>query len=222
MEKKIIKQVEIKDIKLDEELYPRSGYDWKVAYDYSQSLLTGAEFPKIILAIYDGKLILVDGKHRIEAYKMVKRKTIKAEVHTGWSKNKIFEQAIKTNIAHGRTLSPFDKRKIALRLRQLKYPEEMIGNLIQVPIGKLNNFIGGRLVNSITGESMIIKSEIQHIAGEIYEAKSIEEIEQAQKKFYSCNQLRLIEELISLTENKLLDRENKKIKPLLIKLKGLL
>ena len=217
MEKRITKKVLIKDIVFEEELYPRSSYSWQTGYDYAQSMLSGAKFPLVTLAVYNKKLYLVDGKHRIEAYKQLKQKEVDAEIFIGWSKEKIFIEAVKRNIIHGRMLSPFEKRRIALKLRMMKLPEERIGELIQVPIGKLQNFIAQRMTNAITGET-IVKSEVSHLAGINYEG----DIEKNQKQMYSKSQSSLLREVIRLFQFNLIDKKDKEIKELIKVLKKLL
>ena len=87
-------KVKLNEIVFDEELYPRSMYNWQTGYDYSQSMKVGAKFPDIILALYKGKKYLVDGKHRIEATKLLKKDSISAIVHTGWNRERIYKEAV--------------------------------------------------------------------------------------------------------------------------------
>ena len=91
MGREIKSEVKLNEVFFDEELYPRSKYSWQTAYDYAQSMRVGAKFPPIILALFNNKKYLVDGKHRIEALKLLKKESVKAIVHTGWSKEKIFK-----------------------------------------------------------------------------------------------------------------------------------
>ena len=148
MERQIRSKVPIKEIFFDETLYPRASYNWQTAYDYSQSMKIGAKFPPIIIAILNGKKYLVDGKHRTEATKMNKQKEIKAIVYSGWSKKKIFLEAVRTNIAHGKLLGPYDKRRIAVKLREMNVSQDQISEIIQIPQDKLENFVGQRLINT--------------------------------------------------------------------------
>jgi len=215
MERRIVSEIPIKEISFNEDVYPRVGYNWQTGYDYAQSMRTGAKFPLITLALFKGTKILVDGKHRLEAYKLLKVNKVKAEVFTGWGLNKIFEEAIKRNIAHGRGLSPFEKRRIALKLREMDFADNKISAIIQVPMDKLEGFVAQRLVNSITGETIkqvIVKSELKHLAGKDYKFSETNEIEQIQTPMYANNQLDLIEQVISLIENNLLNIKDQKIK----------
>ena len=108
MGRAIKQKVLIEEIFFDEDLYPRTQCNWQTSYDYSQSMKTGSKFPDIVLAVFNNRKYLVDGKHRIEACKLLKIKSIKAIIYTGWNKKKIFEEAIKYNITHGRDVSHYE------------------------------------------------------------------------------------------------------------------
>lgn len=223
MEEKFNKTVEIKDIILEEEFYPRSTVYWQTSYIYAENMKSGAEFPPITLALINENLFLVDGKHRIEAHKLLKKKEIKAEVHTGWTRKKVFEEAIKRNMVHGRVLSPFERRRLVLKLRDWDYNNKQISELIQVPITKLNHFVGQRLVNSITGE-VIVKSAIKHKSNSSkeYQSQELIDMEVAQDSLSSKSQVSLLKQLLVLLENDLLDKANPKIKNLLTEIKELI
>lgn len=211
---RIITNVRLDEIEFDMEIYPRVGYNWQTGYDYSQSILSGVKFPPITLALFRGKKYLIDGKHRLEAHKIVKKKAIKAEVFTGWSKEKMFEESVRRNIAHGKVLSPYEKRLIALKLKKLKYPSFKIGKLLNIPETKLEKFVAQRLINSITGEVIsesIVKSAIKHSAGKEYSPSDFQKIESGQGGFYSRNQIVMLDELIELLEANLIDMENKEV-----------
>lgn len=217
MERKIKQEVEISEVIFDEEVYPRSSFQWQTSYDYAQSMLTGAKFPPITLAVIGRLKVLVDGKHRLEALKQLKETKVDAEIFTGWSKKKVFEEAVKRNISHGRVLSPFEKRRIALKFREMDYTDSKICEIIQVPQDKLENFVAQRLINAITGEE-ILKSEIKHLAGTSTE----EDIEKTQETLRGKSQLILLREIVHLLENNLMDTENKNVAKLLLRLKELL
>lgn len=211
----------IKDVHFDEELYPRSGYNWQTGYDYSQSMNTGAIFPRIILALLNKKYYLVDGKHRLEATKILHRKSINALVYTGWNKRKIFEQAIQCNISHGRVLSPYEKRMIALKLRKMKYGNANISKMLQIPTGKLEKFVANRIINTITGEE-IVKSGLKNLAGQQMTELRMEQINNSQKPMYISSQLSLLEQLTEILEKGMLDTGNEDVMRLIEDLKSLL
>lgn len=219
---------------VDENLYPREHWNFQTSYGYSQAMLAGAKFPPIVVALYKCKLYLVDGRHRIEAKKILKNEDIQAEVVHGWTKQRIFEEAIKRNIAHGKMLSVHEKRVAALKLRNWKYGSAQISALIQVPVDKLDNFIAQRLVNAITGETIaeggrvieshivqtIVKSGIKNAAG--MEGLNVNDLETTQHSIYSGTQQSLLRQLIQIIKGGLLNTDNKEIKKLIEELKELL
>ena len=227
--KGIKKQVNIADIMFDEELYPRSKPNWMTILDYRESMVSGAVFPPIILAIHNKKMYLVDGKHRIEARKQLKHKSISAIVHINWTKQKIFLEAVRTNIAHGHQLSPYEKRMIAQKLLEMKMKKQEVSNLIQVPMNKLDNFIGSRLVNAVTGAEsslddayktgeVILKSSIKHLAGETIEGN----IDELQKDYFGRSQRDILKHLVSLLKTRTIDETDEDIMKLLSQVKTLL
>jgi len=226
--------IKISKIIVDKSLYPRDDWSFQTAYGYSQAMLAGGKFPPIVVAMSGGKYYLVDGRHRIEASKILKKTEIEAEIVVGWSKQRIFEEAIKRNISHGKALTVHEKRVIALRLRNWNYPPNKISGLIQVPLDKLDNFIAQRLVNAITGETiaesgriirstntpMIVKSGIKNAVNwETIDKKTVEKL---QPSVYSGSQLSLLRQLINIIRAGLLDTHNKEVSKLIQELKGLL
>lgn len=219
-------KLKVTQITLDKEIYPRTAPSWQVSYQYSQSMLAGAKFPPIVVAKSDNKYILLDGLHRLNAKKVLKEDTIECEVLSNLNKKEMFEIAIQKNVAHGSTLTPFDKRNIALKLRAMKYPNIAIAKLIQVPQSKLNNFIAQRLVNSITGEvqgeSFIVKSSLKHLAGTTVDESDKTNIQSTNSRLSIIDQLHLLKQLIELLQKDLIDRNDLEIEGCLKMIKKLI
>ncbi|KKM75452.1 hypothetical protein LCGC14_1390050 [marine sediment metagenome] len=214
MERRIVKDVLLKDVVFDEEVYPRTNVYWLTSFDYSNSLKAGAKFPPITLALHNKKLILVDGKHRIDAFKICKEKTIPAEIYTGWDRKKIFIESIKRNIAHGRVLSPYEKRLCIMKLREMKINSADVSEIIQIPQKKLEHFVGQRLISSTTGEKLdveVVKSGLKQLAGRSYEKSEIQMISGVQKGLSIGDQFSLFKQMIYLLEGGLVDLEDKRI-----------
>ena len=225
--------IKISKIVVDEELYPRENWNFQTSYGYSQAMLAGAVFPPIVVAMNNGKYYLVDGRHRIEAVKILKKDEIDAEVVVGWSRQRIFEEAVKRNISHGKALTVHEKRVAALKLRNWSYPPNKISELIQVPLDKLDNFVAQRLINAITGETiaeggrkenqysqMIVKSGIKNaMAGKL---RSMQSINKLHESVYAGSQMSLLRQLVNIIKAGLLDVTNKDVKKLVEELKNLL
>jgi len=188
----------------DNELYPRFQYNWQVAYDYAKSMETGAIFPPIVVAFHAGKYYLVDGKHRKEAYKQIKQDTVEVELIPVKSLDDIFVEAVKRNVIHGKALSVGEKVQAALKLRMIDISDEKISEIIQVPIKDLNKFIAKRVTNTITGEEIVLKKPLTHLAGQ----KISEEIANSQGLYHGGSQMRLVSEVIHLLETKSFNTKN--------------
>lgn len=223
MKTKIIKkQIKLSEVYFDEELYPRTQTYWFVIFSYAESIKAGAKFPPITLALFKGRKILVDGKHRLEAYKQLKLKKIPSEILIGLSRKQIFEQAIKRNIAHGKTLSPYEKRKLILKLRGLEYKQAEICDLIQIPMDKIDSFVAQRLVNTITGEEIIVKTPLEHLAGHTFSGNQMTKILKTQKKLSIQNQMAFLKQVRDLLKAKLINFKDKEVFKLINEIKRLL
>lgn len=222
MERTIKASVPIAEIYFEEDLYPRSVTDWQTIYIYSQSIKSGSNFPPITLAILNGKKTLVDGKHRLEACKRLKKTEIDAEVFTGWDRRRIFEESVKRNIAHGRNLSTYDKRRIILKLRALKFKDQEISSLVNIPQDKLQHFVGQSLVSATTGKIIfetILKAPLRHKSGGQYSTTQVQDMELAQTGMSSRSQIYILKDFKSLLENDLIDTADKTIMELLLSIK---
>jgi ParB-like chromosome segregation protein Spo0J len=219
MKKQIYAAIQIEDVVFDEKLYPRNNYFWQTAYDYSESMKTGVKFPRIVVAKIGNAFVLVDCKHRLEASKILKQKVIEAEVLVGLTKEQIFEEAIRRNIAHGKPLSVQEKLNVAVKLKDMSYTTELISKLIQIPTGKLKDLLGRRLYSSITGEEIILKKPFENMSKSPNE-NTFDTVELAQKEFQGQDQGNIIDELVILLETKALDIRANLVK--LTKLKKLI
>lgn len=220
--KKINTKLLINQIVLDETLYPRNTYYWQVAYSYSSAMKSGAKFPKIVVAKLDNSFVLVDGKHRLEAYKLLKKKFVDVEVLVGLTKEKIFEEAVRRNITHGKPLSVQEKLQVAVKLRDMHYTTEKISQLVQIIPSQLKSLLGKRLFNSITGEEIVLKKEFEDVSKSPYAEVAKEDIETLQDNFTGQEPTHIIDELIVLLKTKALNLRDKKVKEKLLKLKSLL
>jgi hypothetical protein len=199
------KLLKISEIVFDEELYPRQQYDWQTAYRYSEAMKAGALFPPINVALFAGKNYLIDGKHRIEAFKLAKEEYIEAFVKPIKSRNAIFIAAVKSNIVHGRQLSSFDRAKIILKLQGMKITNVEISKIVNISVGKITSFVARRITNSVTGEEIVLKAPVKGFNGQVI---SEEFAVRQEKVFASQNQEQVIEEMLVLLENKAINTKN--------------
>ncbi len=117
--------IALDSIIFDEEIYPRTQYVNLVAYQYSEAMKAGVKFPAILLGRYKKKLYLVDGKHRMEAAKILKLTSISATVKDYKSRLDMLKDSITLN-NHGKPLTLADKAKLLSKLREYNVPDEEI------------------------------------------------------------------------------------------------
>ncbi len=153
------KLIGINQIIEEEEIYPRQNYYWVVSLQYSDAMKTGAEFPPIVVGKFENKFYLIDGKHRLEAYKNLKHDSVDVEIINVNSKAQILEEAIKRNIIQGKQLSAGDKEKAIKNLRLMDYQDEKIAELLMMPLKTLKNFRVNKISNAITKEPIITEKE---------------------------------------------------------------
>lgn len=210
--------LKLSEIKFDENLYPRSRYNWMVAYDYSQSMKAGSKFPPITVALYNRKYLLVDGKHRMEGKKICKETHIQAEVLSGLSYDEIYIEAVRRNTEHGYNLSPYDKRNIIVKLQKMNLSSEQISGLIKIPMKNLEGFVMKKLTNTITGREVVLKSPLGHLSEEIVD----DNLENEQSIYNVRTQMAILGEVISLIKNGYLNLEHPMVNTKLAELKRLL
>ncbi len=203
----MIRLLDVKQIFVDKEIYPRTQYGWQTAYDYSESMKAGAVFPPIVVNFYAGKYYLIDGKHRIEAYKTNKVKSVKCIVLNIKSKAEMYKKAIAMNIGNGRALTPQDKAMIICKLRDMKVSMPHISKIIQISVGKIEQFVAKRVTNSVNGEEIYLKAPLTNFAGSDVPA----DFNEQQKVFASNSQEQIIKQLITLLENNQINTKNNKI-----------
>lgn len=210
-------------IVFDKELYPRNDYFWQTAYEYSEAMKLGRKFPPIIVAKLDNNLVLIDGKHRLEAYKTLKVKNVKVEVLFGLkNKAQAFEEAIRRNITHGQKLSIQERLYCAIKLADWGYSQDKVSGIVNVSPHKITELMGRKLVSSVTGEQIILKKDIEHMR-EQYDNKPMPNSAIVmQDSFMGKENGEVIDELINLITTKTLNLKSKKIKAKLKTLRKLL
>ncbi len=199
-----LKLLGISELVEDKELYPREAYGWQTAFHYASAMKAGAKFPPVTVAFFAGKNYLIDGKHRIEAYKMNKEKSVQCEVLKNLDRKKIYLEAIKRNIANGRPLTPYDKAGIIVRLRAMDLEDIQISEIVQVPFDKFKQFAAQRITSTITGEQVILKSPLKHFSDSIIDP----ELADSQGIYAATSQFHIVEQMIRLLESKAINTKN--------------
>ena len=215
METKII---EIEKAICDKEMYPRNLVDWMTSYRYAKAMQSGSKFPPITVASsLFGKLIVIDGFHRLEAYKKNKETHIEVEVLKGLNKQQIFIESVKRNIGHGRQFNSQERTRIILTLEKWKLSQEVISEIIRIPTNDLQPFVAKRITRiTETQEEIPLKSIIRNLS------KTDINEEPEQDSLTNRNQLQVLNVLIILLKNKYIDIDSKIVMEKLNEIKKLL
>lgn len=200
--------VPISNIVEDKGIYPRCNWGWQTAYDYAMSMKSGAVFPPIVLASLEGKLVLLDGKHRLEAYKQNKEKYVQCDVRTGLSRKAAYLLAIELNIANSRPLTTQDKVMNIVNLRKMKFSDPQISKIVFIPVGKIENFVVHRITNTLTGEQVILKAPAKNMAGVPVQDGFNEDV---QNIFSTTGQMSILDQMIRLVESNVLNLSDRRI-----------
>lgn len=196
--------LKIKDLVLDEKYYPRLKVSWKVAYAYSQAMKTGAKFPPIIVGLYRGKNILLDGWHRVEAYKRNKEEYVEAELILFKNEKELFLEAVKRNAVHGKPYSIQEKIDIANRLQDLKVERIEISKITGIPLDRLPKLIERKTLTLPNGSKVVLKASLETAKEKILEISKDEPfiIENIQKDLTGNKIDVILDDLLNLLELK--------------------
>jgi hypothetical protein len=200
--------IDVSKVVVDKKLYPRHDLNWAVKCRYYNALQAGAKFPPIAVAELNEKLILVDGLHRLTAYKENGIAQIPCEVLEGLDKKGIYLEAVKRNITQGQPFSTYDTTKVILDLQKWEMSLEQISVIISLPVDKIMPFVMSRTTSIIsTGEDIALKSPLRNLA-------TIPISENPNDKIggNARTQLAMIEGLIALIKNDWVDYSSEHIK----------
>ncbi|WP_457640449.1 helix-turn-helix domain-containing protein [Persephonella sp.] len=140
----MIVKLPINKIIIPQGLLPRIfGVNEEKVEEYAEAMENGAEFPPIkVWEKLDGTYQVIDGVHRISAYRKLGKEYIEAEIIQGIEDEVNFmEWAIRENLKHGLPLSREDKREDARRLYIKGRKPESIARLFRVHIATVYKWI---------------------------------------------------------------------------------
>ncbi|HHP7236630.1 MAG TPA: ParB N-terminal domain-containing protein [Desulfobacterales bacterium] len=102
-------KVEISRIVVNDSVQQRVQVDEKVVEDYFDEIDAGAQFPPLVVFDDGQDLILADGRHRYEAFRLAEVETVDVEVREGTVRDAIL-YAVGANADHGLRRTNADKR----------------------------------------------------------------------------------------------------------------
>ncbi len=158
--------------------------------DHLDSIVTkltnGGEIDRAIVVFRtpDGKYLLADGFHRLEAYKRVGRKNVVCEVHDGdWEAARLFAET--ANMEHGLRINNEDKKGILESRLTRKYYENEDGILasnavIAADLGVTDRTIAGWIQELVTGKNFPV--DLSKRVGKDGRVVAVEAIQEANQQ----------------------------------------
>ncbi len=172
--------------------------------------------PNIVLARIKGKLVLVDGYHRVLATQKLGKIEIDADFAQCKDLNEAYKLALESNTRHGQDLSPEEIAKGIARLRKSGETYGAISKVVNMSIEQIKKIETERIIwKGGTKSFVVLKNLVKDTAGS-------ETTEDDQKIYISRTQISLLDQLIKLVEDGFIDYKNKEVQKRLEHLSELL
>lgn len=142
----------VSDIIFDEKLYPRISRDPKLVDKYAENIEV---LPPIEV---NQELKLIDGWHRLNAYKNLKMEEIPVTITKTSSDEEFLALTIQRNASHGMQLSNDDKKSMAVRLFNSGkgYDEENIAKVLSVSKRSVGTYLKNIKDNLVEEQNKVI------------------------------------------------------------------
>jgi hypothetical protein len=156
---KEIKELQITDITIDNEIQQRVEMHQAVIKDYYLAMKQGDEFPPIIVYFDGHKYWLSDGFHRVAAAKKIDRLTIKAEIREGGRLDAI-KYSLGANAAHGLRRSNACKNKTVVTA--LTTPGmSTLSNRQIAKLCRVSHALVNKIKNDLESNTITVKAPIE-------------------------------------------------------------
>jgi len=192
------------------EFYPRDNPDWMNTAIITSALRSGAKLPPIIVALRSGQYVLVDGYHRLQAYKAIKQENVQCQVLKGLSDKQIFLEAVQRNTIHGHSLGTKEKAIAINKLSKMGFSSEIISRATNIPVSNLQKFVADRLVSTVSGK-VIVKAPLKYMVSGSLERSVKQDLELLQPSISDRSQTQIVDNLFLLVNEGLIDRKDKKL-----------
>jgi hypothetical protein len=152
-------------IVLDETLYPRHKISDSNVSQLVEAIKAGAILPPIILD--EKTLKVIDGWHRVEAYRKVNGETaeVDVELHKYETKQAMFIDAVKRNAIQGYKLTTWDRVRSIIMLEELGASVEKIGKTLSLTKQKTESLLRDRVAIDGQGNKVALKGSMESFSG---------------------------------------------------------
>lgn len=212
-----MKTVKASELVEDFDLYPRGDVDSSHVASIAEALLAGEEVPPVIADKKTKRI--ADGFHRRRAF--IKNGGPDAVVPVIFkeyaSEADLFIDAMAHNSGHGRRLTSVDAVRSATLAEKLGITVDVVAKCLKMTIDRVGTLVADRTAKC--GMTTVpLKQTIRHMAGK----KLSKPQQEANRKLSGMNQVFYVNQLITLIEADLLDKENEELMLKLQQLQGML
>jgi hypothetical protein len=200
----------------DFDLYPRNDVGGYHVGTLASALKAGAELPPLLIDKTSNKII--DGFHRRRAHIKVYGPDCKVPcvLKTYPSESAMFAEAARLNGTHGRALTECDRVRVVVLGNKFGMDESQLCTVLNCLPEDLERL--RTRVAKDNGSEVPLKQTIKHMSGKTLSKKQVD----ANKRLSGMNQLFYVNQLITLIENDLLEKDNEKLMERLKVLKKLI
>lgn len=198
------KRVRLSSLVLDYTVYPRQRINDYNAGAIADALRAGATMPPVI--VERGTLRVVDGFHRVTAYRRVNNGSGSVEVEERAYKDEgaLFLDAARLNAEHGQRLTHLDYARCLDRGAELGLTVSQLANVLHLTVERVGDLTRERHASAPDGTPTLIKRSIRHKAGAVLTEPQVE----ANKRLSGMHVTHHARQLIILIEADLVDASN--------------
>ncbi len=165
MDKETIRTVALAEIVEDYTLYPRTAVDRTHVTSLSRVLEAGGKLPPMV--VEKGTLRLVDGWHRLRAYRHVLGADAKmsVEVRAYDSEAALYADALVMNAPHGKRLTAYDIVTAITKGEKIGLTRDVIATSLSVKREYVDGLVTSRTAIGGNGKKAPLKYTVRHMAG---------------------------------------------------------
>lgn len=206
-----MRKVRLSSLVLDFTIYPRQKLNDYNAGAITDAIRAGAKLPPVI--VERGSLRVVDGFHRVTAYRRVHNGSGSIEVEERSYKDDgaLFLDAARLNAEHGQRLTHIDYARCMDRGAELGLSVSQLASVLHLTVERVGELTRERHASAPNGTPMLIKRSIRHKAGEVLTAPQVE----ANGRLSGMHCTHHARQLIILLEADLIDGSNEVLHKLL-------
>lgn len=156
---------------VDPTIYPRTGVNEFNVNRLINAMNTSVKLPPITVEAKTFRI--VDGRHRYEAHKRLRLKTIEAEQKVYKNEADLFADAVRRNIVHGVPLDQYSVRSAIVKLTTYGYSKAQISEVIRLPVEEITR-AERTFASNESGEAVALKGGLAHLAGQTLDPQQLE------------------------------------------------